>query len=395
MKNIWRKMWDCWLDFWEDDELDMNKKHLSQHDKRSLLYGGFMIGVATFGLFSIGIIAGNIWTNYQNQKDMEEFLGTIVTYMATATDDEYEEIAQTIRHDLVYSQYGQDVENLIRYIPNTADGCCLERELPERINLVFLNTGAAYGLEIFDNTEPIESQRERGSTMITSGYDEISEAHLMMMSNPNSGSATASIDRGRGIVSAHKMKTHFCDDCIREILTSVEDEFIDEAVIYDAEEKTFYPVTEGDLQIGDYAFHTYYEDGSYEIEIAYTANKRRCRCRNTHSHNGSFHFQGLRRKFMPECLISGDLRNSFFKVVRSSSESRLYLSWNALQNISVNCCTLSPGDCIAFWTSRISSSAGVVSGALSLSFSCALRMSWRMVSHVLCVTWQKKSSSST
>ena len=241
MKNIWRKMRDCWLDFWEDDELDMNKKHLSQHDKRSLLYGGFMIGVATFGLFSIGIIAGNIWTNHQNQKDMEEFLGTVVTYMATATDDEYEEIAQTIRHDLVYSQYGQDVENLIRYIPNTADGCCLERELPERINLVFLNTGAAYGLEIFD-----------------------------MMSNPNSGSATASIDRGRGIVSAHKMKTHFCDDCIREILTIVEDEFIDEAVIYDAEEKTFYPVTEGGLQIGDYAFHTYYEDGSYEIEIAYT-----------------------------------------------------------------------------------------------------------------------------
>ena len=214
MKNIWRKMRDCWLDFWEDDELDMDKKHLSQHDKRSLLYGGFMIGIATFGLFSIGIIAGNIWTNHQNQKDMEEFLGTVVTYMATATDDEYEEIV--------------------------------------------------------DNTEPIESQREGGSTMITSGYDEISEAHLMMMSNSNSGSATASIDRGRGIVSAHKMKTHFCDDCIREILTIVKDEFIDEAVIYDAEEKTFYPVTEGDLQIGDYAFHTYYEDGSYEIEIAYT-----------------------------------------------------------------------------------------------------------------------------
>lgn len=27
---------------------------------------------------------------------MEEFLETVVTYMATATDDEYEEIAQTI-----------------------------------------------------------------------------------------------------------------------------------------------------------------------------------------------------------------------------------------------------------------------------------------------------------
>ena len=32
MKNIWRKMRDCWLDFCEDDELDMDKKHLSQHD---------------------------------------------------------------------------------------------------------------------------------------------------------------------------------------------------------------------------------------------------------------------------------------------------------------------------------------------------------------------------
>ena len=48
MKNVWRKLRDNWLDFWEDDELDMDKKHLSQHDKRSLLYGGFMIGAATF-----------------------------------------------------------------------------------------------------------------------------------------------------------------------------------------------------------------------------------------------------------------------------------------------------------------------------------------------------------
>ncbi len=80
MKNIWRKMRDCWLDFWEDDELDMDKKHLSQHDKRSLLYGGFMIEVATFGLFSIGIIAGNIWTNHQNQKDMEE-AGLTMTFV--------------------------------------------------------------------------------------------------------------------------------------------------------------------------------------------------------------------------------------------------------------------------------------------------------------------------
>ena len=95
MKNVWRKLRDNWLDFWEDDELDMDKKHLSQHDKRSLLYGGFMIGAATFIFLSIGIMVGNIWTNHRNQKNMEELLGTISTYIATATDDEYEEIAQT------------------------------------------------------------------------------------------------------------------------------------------------------------------------------------------------------------------------------------------------------------------------------------------------------------
>ena len=77
-----------------------------------------------------------------------------------ATEDEYEQIAQTIRNDLVYSQYGQDVENLIQYIPNTADGCCLERDsYMNRIHLVFLNTGETYGLDVFDSYEPIENQR--------------------------------------------------------------------------------------------------------------------------------------------------------------------------------------------------------------------------------------------
>ena len=57
----------------------------------------------------------------------------------------------------------------------------------------------------------------------------------------------------------------------------------------------------------------------------------------TKSYNGCFYFHGLRRKFIPDCFISGDFLNSFFKRLRSSCESRLYLSRNALQNISVNC----------------------------------------------------------
>ena len=146
--------------------------------------------------------------------------------MALATEDEYEQIAQTIRNDLVYSQYGQDVENLIQYIPNTADGCCLERDnYMNRIHLVFLNTGESYGLDVFDSYEPIENQRNNSSTQINFGYDEISEAHITIMKSPNRDSGSADIDSGRGIVSVHKMKSHFCDDCIHDILETVEDVF--------------------------------------------------------------------------------------------------------------------------------------------------------------------------
>lgn len=273
MQNVWKKIKEKWLDYWQDDMLDRTKTHLSQYDKRSLLYGGFMVGITTVLLCSLGIFIGNSWADKRNDKAMEEILWTLAAYMALATEDEYEQIAQTIRNDLVYSQYGQDVENLIQYIPNTADGCCLECDsYMNRIHLVFLNTGETYGLDVFDSYEPIENQRNNSSTQINFGYDEISEAHITIMKSPNRNSGSADIDSGRGIVSAHKMKSHFCDDCIHDILEAVEDVFLDEAVIFDAEEKKFYPITEGDLQIGDYELHTYYRNSGYTIDIKYIGN---------------------------------------------------------------------------------------------------------------------------
>ena len=92
-------------------------------------------------------------------------------------------------------------------------------------------------------------------------------------SGRSQGTSSVSLDRGRGIVSFHKMKSLFCDDCIQDILDTVEDELVDEAVLYDTEEKKFYPVTEGNLQIGDYAFDLFYEAGSFQIDIT-SANKR-------------------------------------------------------------------------------------------------------------------------
>ena len=272
MRKMWRKLREYWRNCWKDEDWDAGTTHLSREDKSSLLYGGFMIACVICILVSIGNIIGNVWADYRNEKAMEEVTGIIAAYMATATEDEYEQIARTIRHDLVLSQYGQDMEEVVSLIPNTADGCCLEREgYLERVNLVFLNTGEAYGLDIFNNIEPVEKQKENTGTMLSFGYDEISDAQVTIIKNPDRESGTASIDCGRGIVSVQKMKSRFCDGCIEKILAAVEDNFMDEAVIYDAEEKRFFPVAEGEQQIGDYLLSITYESGGYEIEIDYTA----------------------------------------------------------------------------------------------------------------------------
>lgn len=270
MRKIWEKIRNRWKSYWQDDNTDTAKYYLSRQDKRSLLYGGFMISVPTIIVFLAAVTVSNYRTNKMNAENLAKVLDTVNTYLATATEDEYEEIAETIRHDLVYSQYNEDIEYLIQYIPNTADGCCLERDgYLSRSNLVFLNTGEMYGLDVFETGELPEPEEEGYSVQLTCGYDEISEASIHITKERGSGTGTADFYRGRDIISVHKMKEKFCDDCIREILDTVENEAVGEAVIYDTVEKKFYPVTEGTMQIGDYEFQTGYEQGNYEIQIEY------------------------------------------------------------------------------------------------------------------------------
>lgn len=68
------------------------------------------------------------------------------------------------------------------------------------------------------------------------------------------------------------MKSHFCDDCIREIMETVKESLVEEIVICDIKEKRFYPVEEGEVQIGDYNLQIAYENGDYAIEIEYIPN---------------------------------------------------------------------------------------------------------------------------
>jgi hypothetical protein len=97
--------------------------HHSSSDKCWLLYWNFLtcIGVAGFFLIIRGI--NNIRITHQNGRDVEEAMSVIATYMASATKDKYDEIAQSIRYALASSEYGEGIENFIQYIPNTTETC--------------------------------------------------------------------------------------------------------------------------------------------------------------------------------------------------------------------------------------------------------------------------------
>ena len=112
--RLWKKIQTNWDDFWIGDEHDDSKKHLSQSDKRSLLYGYFIIGTLTVAFVVFLIKMNDIRINRRNDEAMEELLNMVTSYVESATGDEYDEIAQTIRQDLVFHKYEKDIEKYIR-----------------------------------------------------------------------------------------------------------------------------------------------------------------------------------------------------------------------------------------------------------------------------------------
>lgn len=209
----------------------------------------------------------DIRINRRNDEAMEELLNMVISYVESATEDEYDEIAQTIRHDLVFHKYEKDIEKYIRYIPNTSEKCRACRGIyPAQAVLVSLNTGESYSLDLFE--QGIEPEEYQGNTLLTYGYDEISQTSIHISKSPGENKGLAEIERGNGIVNIHRMKRLFCDDCIRAMLDTVEHQLIGEPVICDTKKNTFYPLEdESKAQIGDYALETEYKDGDYEIAV--------------------------------------------------------------------------------------------------------------------------------
>lgn len=269
MKKLWSKIKEIWATFWKDDEYDLSKNHLSWNDKRSLWYGAFMMSMIIMIVNTLIIVKSNIRVAAENSKDIGKMMKMITAYMATATEDEYDDIAQSIRHDLVFSEFGEDIENAARYIPNNAKNCCTCREnYPEQVYLLCTNTGVLYGLDLFENGK--EENKEQSGFSYSFGYDEISQASVSITKIPHEKKGNVEISRQRGIVSVHKMKSLFCDECISRILNTVENQLVEEFVIFDSADKMFYPVeSETQVKIGDYNLEVNYEDSDYEIAVLY------------------------------------------------------------------------------------------------------------------------------
>ena len=236
---------------------------------RSLLYGNFMLGICIVSFVVLLIGINNVRIDRKNAADMEELVNMVTSYVESATKDEYDEIAQTIRHDLVFSEYGEDTEKFIRYIPNTSDKCrACKGHYPAQAVLISLNTGESYSLDLFE--QGINPEDYQGNEILTFGYDEISQTSIHISKSPGENEGLAEIERGNGIVSIHRMKKLFCDDCIKAMLDKVENQPIEELVIYDTEKNAFYPVEdESKVQIGDHTLEIECKDNGYEIDVKY------------------------------------------------------------------------------------------------------------------------------
>lgn len=260
LKSVWKK-------FWVDDSGDNSKLHLSQADKRSLWYGCFIICSMTVCFSALITAVSNARIIRQNEVALEQTVKIVAAYIALATDDEYREIMEKVRQDVSLNEIGEGLEDYIKYIPNTADWCCAEPEyLSGRTYLVSINTGYLYSLDLSEDADA-QGQKSNGMRM-TIGSDETSRSDIQVIKYSDRQEGYAEINRGNDAVSFLKMKTIFCDECIRKIWKAIEGQPVQEVVLYDAEEKVFYPVEDGRTEIGDCILDITFEEDDINIRIS-------------------------------------------------------------------------------------------------------------------------------
>lgn len=258
IKGLKEKIKNRWNDFGIEDKED-SKKYLSKSDRRFII----CICIVTFVL--LFTVINNIQINRQCDEDMKEIINMVRAYVGLATEDEYDKIAQMIRHDLIFSS-SDDIEKYVRYIPNTSDICCTCNNTSAQAVVVSLNTGESYPLDLLEAGMDLDAYQ--GNMQLSFGYDEISQTDVHISKNPTENKGFAEIERGNGIVSIHKMKKIFCDDCIENILKIIKNQVMNRFIILDTEKHIFYPVEDKrKVQIGNYILKIKSENDDYVVEI--------------------------------------------------------------------------------------------------------------------------------
>lgn len=209
-------------------------KNIFNHTENKIVYSCFLacLIAITISIFCFTLII--LQVNYKINKSIEATLNMIAAYIVTTTDDEYDDIAQQIRHDLILHT---NAKQLVQYIPNTATQClACQREHPSQVYLLAVNTGELYSMDR-------ETPQPSGTISFSSGYDEISQTDLDIVMDGDLNYNTASLTQERDIVSIHRMKTIFCDDCLDKILAVIDGQLITSFVFFSTENNTFYPIS--------------------------------------------------------------------------------------------------------------------------------------------------------
>ena len=205
MKKKWIQIKKAWHDFFFEDGDVYFPLRLSPSDKRWLL---FWVSVITFCMMLVFLAVVRL--------SERRLLNEIAAYVASSTVDEYDEITWDLKYHLVYKEFGQDVEKYVQYIPNTAVDCpTCQKDYRSQAYLACVNTGQLYALDVFVGSRKPEDHY--GEIQMSSGFDEISRSGLSMIRVPDDRINTIELRRDYGIVSVHRMKTLFCDNCTKPL----------------------------------------------------------------------------------------------------------------------------------------------------------------------------------
>lgn len=216
-----------------------------------LMLNATLIMAITFA----GCFAMMQWKFNRELGKVEEVLYTISSFMTTATEDEYRDIADELHYSMVKRTLSEDDLKYLDYIPNTAENCPFEDTgHTSGPYLVALNTGKLYDLAVYTEEYPLEKKGQYGPYTMDFGYDEVSQTNIFLDFDRDSGTAEVDLARKNGEISIHRLKGYFCEECIRELAELLAYKSVLEFVVYDAETDTIYPIVESaEYEAGDYA----------------------------------------------------------------------------------------------------------------------------------------------